>query len=344
MQEVYAFQHKKQIRMQSASGGAFTAIVEAWKTYWKSQGFEESFLTIYGAAFDNDFNIVHKRAIGNEWHEFRGSKYGVSDIKNIASLVLEDLSLGKKVLFSGTPCQVASIKKQMEIKKFDTKDIFYLDILCHGTPEKKVWDDYKSYIEKIYGGKLTQFCFRSKKTNFHEPVVYAEFTNGKKVQDTIELRSYLDLYFTYFPLRRCCYSCKFSNMQRISDITIGDFWGAEYIFKKIDTNKGISQVLINTEFGKLVWNKILEEKGYECCVKNSGKEFIRYQHNLSAPTERPDGVEQFWKYYNMNTFKNVVTKYLGSGVKYRLVFKIKRAMAYLGIKDKIKKIIKEVKK
>ena len=83
MQEVYAFQHKREIRMQSASGGAFTAIVEAWKVYWQSQGIEESSLTVYGAAFDDDFNIVHKRAIGDAWHEFRGSKYGVSNIQNI---------------------------------------------------------------------------------------------------------------------------------------------------------------------------------------------------------------------------------------------------------------------
>lgn len=340
MQEVYAFQHKREIRMQSASGGAFTAIVEAWKVYWQSQGIEESSLTVYGAAFGDDFNIVHKRAIGDAWHEFRGSKYGVSNIQNITPLILEDLSFGKKVFFSGTPCQVATIKGQMKVKGFDSPDIFYLDILCHGTPEKKVWDDYKSYIEKIYGGKLTQFYFRYKQTKSYEPVVYAEFSNGKKAEDTMALRSYLDLYFTYFPLRKCCYSCRFSKIQRISDITIGDFWGAEYIFKEIDTNKGVSQVLINTAVGKCVWKKILEEKEFDCCVKNRGEEFIQYQHNLSAPTERPDGVEQFWKYYNENSFENVMAKYLGSGVKHQLVFKMKRAMAYLGIKEKLKRLLK----
>lgn len=338
MQEVYAFQHKREIRMQSASGGAFTAIVEAWKVYWQSQGIEESCLAIYGAAFDDDFNIVHKRAIGDAWHEFRGSKYGISNIKNVTSLVLEDLSSGKKVLFSGTPCQIAMIKGQIKNKGFDSPDIFCLDILCHGTPEKKVWDDYKLYIEKIYGGKLTQFCFRSKHTKSHEPVVYAEFSNGKKAEDTIELRSYLDLYFTYLPLRKCCYACKFSNMQRISDITIGDFWGAELIFKGINTNKGISQVLINTELGKCVWKKILEKKGFDCCIKNNGEEFVQYQHNLSAPTECPDGVEQFWKYYNTNSFENVTAKYLGSGVRHKLIFRIKRTMAYFGIKEKLKRL------
>lgn len=340
MQEVYAFQHKRKIRMQSASGGAFTAIVEAWKTYWQSQGVEELGLAIYGATFDNDFNIVHKRAIGDAWYEFRGSKYGVSATQNITSLVLEDLSSGKKVLFSGTPCQVATVKKQVRNKGFDSSDIFYLDILCHGTPEKKVWDDYKLYIERIYGGKLTKFSFRSKQTKSHEPVVYAEFSNGKKVKDTIELRSYLDLYFTYLPLRKCCYSCGFSSLQRISDITIGDFWGAEHIFKGIDINKGISQVLINTEFGKIVWKKILEEREYDCCIRNIGNEFIKYQHNLSAPTERPDGVEQFWKYYNTNSFESVVAEYLGCGVRHSLIFRIKRTMAYLGIKEKVKIILK----
>ena len=83
MHEVYAFQHQIGIRNRSASGGAFTAIVEAWKSKWKEQGIEEVKLAVYGAAFDEQFNIVHKRAVNDEWHEFRGSKYGVSDISNI---------------------------------------------------------------------------------------------------------------------------------------------------------------------------------------------------------------------------------------------------------------------
>ena len=113
MHKVYAFQHKQEIRIKSASGGAFTAIVEAWKDSWLSQGIEDSCLVVYGATFDDDFNIVHKRETGNGWYKFRGSKYGVSNIQNIATLILEDLCSGKKVFFSGTPCQVATIKRQM---------------------------------------------------------------------------------------------------------------------------------------------------------------------------------------------------------------------------------------
>ncbi len=343
MHEVYAFQHKLRIRNQSASGGAFTAIVEAWKSGWISKGLEDSCLVVYGAAFDKDFNIVHKRAIGNEWHDFRGSKYGVSNLGNIFLLILDDLNSGNKVLFSGTPCQVAAIKKYMEMKGFGSPDIFYLDILCHGTPEKKVWDDYKAYLERVYGGKLTRFSFRCKKTKSHEPVMYAEFSNGRKVKDSMALRTYLDLYFTYLPLRKCCYFCKFSNLNRISDISIGDFWGAENIFENITIYKGISQILVNTELGKKIFEKIVEENKYDYCIQNEGNEFLRYQHNLSLPTECPQGVENFWEFYENHSFDEVVKKYLGTGIKHYFVFKVKRVIAYMGIKEKIKRLLKRVK-
>lgn len=340
MYEVYAFQHNLDIRTQSASGGAFTAIVDAWKTKWLSEGLDDSKLVVYGAAFDESFNIVHKRATGDGWHEFRGSKYGVSDIRNVSPSILKDLEAGSKVLFSGTPCQVAAIKTQMERKGFGAPEIFYLDILCHGTPKKRVWDDYKMYIEKLYGGKLTAFSFRSKKTASHEPVMSAEFSNGKRIVDSMELRTYLDLYFTYYSLRKCCYSCKFSKMERVSDLTIGDFWGADKIFKNVNIYKGISQILVNTDFGGEIWGTITVNNKYDYCVKNEGTEFLRYQHNLSAPTECPQGVEAFWEFYNLHSYEEVVKKYLGSGAKHKLVFTVKRVMAYMGIKEKIKRLIK----
>lgn len=340
MHEIYAFQHRLDIRTQSASGGAFTAIVDAWKMKWLYEGLDDSKLVVYGATFDESFNIVHKRATGDGWHEFRGSKYGVSDIRNVSPSILKDLEAGSKVLFSGTPCQVAAIKTQMERKGFGAPEIFYLDILCHGTPEKRVWDDYKTYIEKLYGGKLTAFSFRSKKTTSHEPVMSAQFSNGKRVVDSMALRTYLDFYFTYYPLRKCCYSCKFSKMERVSDLSIGDFWGADKIFENVNIYKGISQVLVNTALGKEIWESIIANNQYDYCVQNEGVEFIRYQHNLSAPTACPQGVDDFWDFYDVHSYEDTVKRYLGSGVKHKLIFTIKRMLAYIGIKEKLKRLVK----
>lgn len=344
MQEVYAFQHHLDIRTSSASGGAFTAFVEAWKESWLAQGVGNQNLAVYGATFDKDFNIIHKRAVGDAWHEFRGSKYGVSDIHNIFLDIVDDLESGNKVFFSGTPCQVAVVKAQMERKGYCGPDIFYVDILCHGTPEKRVWDDYRNYIEDVYRGKITYFSFRSKITSSHEPIMYAEFSNGKKVKDSKALRSYLDLYFTYLPFRKCCYDCKFSKLERVSDITIGDFWGAEQIFGDVDTHKGISQILVNSSFGKEIFERINIGKEFDYCKKNIGDEFLIYQHNLTSPTERPKGVDEFWKFYETHTYDEVIKRYLGFGIKYNLVFCIKRIMAYIGIKEKMKRLIKKVRK
>ena len=65
---------------------------------------------VYGAAFTDDFSVVHKRATTKEQRdEFRGSKYVQSNLDGLLLQVKADLKNGIKVLFSGTPCQTAAL-------------------------------------------------------------------------------------------------------------------------------------------------------------------------------------------------------------------------------------------
>lgn len=339
MAKVYAYQNNLTSRLNSASGGAFSALVNAWITECNFMGIPNEKLSVYGAAFDDAFEVRHIRCNISDWDKLRGSKYVPSDFAGIFDLIENDLNSGCNVLFSGTPCQVAAVKKHIENKNWERNRFFLIDIICHGTPERAIWDDYKKYIESTYGGKLTKYSFRYKGTHSAEPIVYAEFSNGRIVKDSKELRSYMDLYFTYLPLKSCCYKCPFSDMNRVSDITIGDFWGAEVIFKGLNIKKGISQVIVNSDLGNKIFSGIGNCDG-EMCIECKSNEFLKYQHNLVSPTQRPSDVDEFWRYYKDNGYEAAIHKYVGSGKAYAIKFAVKRILSYLGVKQKLKRIIK----
>lgn len=342
MPRVFAFQNDIETILKSASGGAFSAIVDAWVKLNYQQGLNESQLSIYGASYDSDLNVKHIKCTVDNWHSLRGSKYTVSDISNLWMQIDEDAFKQRQILFSGTPCQVAAVKKYIEKKGYDRCKFLLIDIICHGTPEKKVWEDYIKHIEKTYGGKLINYSFRYKVKYSSEPIVYAEFSNGKKVKDSMVLRSFIDLFFTYLPLRKCCYTCKFSNMNRVSDITIGDFWGADEIFDNINIHNGISQIIVNTSVGMQIIDSIKNPKTV-LLVECFDKSFLNYQHNLVSPTEKPANVHQFWEYYNSHGYADTIGKFLGSGSIYKIKFCIKRILAYTGLREIIKKHIKKIK-
>ena len=117
---------------------------------------------VYGAIFDKHFNVVHNRATTTEEREkMRMSKYVQSDIQNIYPLIKKDLSEGKKVLFSGTPCQVAGIRSFLG--KNLSEKLYTIDIICHGVPSPKVWRDYLEYLKKKYHKKIISIITRDKK-------------------------------------------------------------------------------------------------------------------------------------------------------------------------------------
>ena len=112
------------------------------------------------------------------------------------------------------------------------------------------------------------------------------------------------------------------------------------IFEGVNVYKGISQILINTVLGKSIWEIVIAGNEYDYCIKNEGNAFLQYQHNLLSPTKCPREIDDFWRFYETHSFDEVVKKYLGTGMYHRIVFVMKRIMAYIGIKEKIKRLLK----
>lgn len=199
---------------------------------------------VYGAALCGQ-SVRHIRVCTIEDIELlRGSKYVQSDMHGIFSSIKQDIKLGLKVLFIGTPCQVAAVKRF--VGKADSK-LFLVDIICHGVPSQQMLDEH---IESVTKGKAVSSL------SFRDGESYTLRINGDGINycKSFLKDAYLGAFLNSCTMRDSCYYCHFSNLNRPSDITIGDFWGV----KGIDNpdNRRVSLVLPNTEKGKQFFNSI----------------------------------------------------------------------------------------
>lgn len=230
---------------------------------------------IYGAAFDDNWNVCHIRADKkDELKRLYTSKYVQSDIGNTFRQVKSDLDNGKKVLFTGTPCQVAGLKSYLQK---DYLNLLAVDFICHGVPSPLVWQRYIIALEKKLNNKITEISFRDKKDGWKNYYFKLSTANGdvfyEKHGENIYMKGFLkDLY-----LRPSCYDCKFKTLQRASDITLADFWGVEKIIPDMNVDKGVSLCWTSSEKGNRVLADVLEQTDY---YEVKLKEAVR--HNSSA--------------------------------------------------------------
>ncbi len=192
----------------------------------------------------------------------QGSKYVQSETENIYSAIKHELSSGRKVLFSGTPCQNASLIKFIGKQ---SSNLLTLDFICHGVPSYTFFREYIELLEKSMNATIDKFVFRGNiPGNSFCANIEVVKKNGKKKQ--IYLPSYLSSYYSYFLsseiYRDSCYKCELAQQFRVSDITLGDFWGIEdthpeFCMKNnLEQGAGVSCILINTNKGKECFEKI----------------------------------------------------------------------------------------
>ena len=296
--KVYAVKHKDEAtRAASRSGGIFTALSD----YILSSGG-----VVYGCVLTGEFDAAHIRADNTEErNRMRGSKYIQSKLGDTFKNVQADLDTRKNVLFSGTSCQVAGLKKYLG-KEYD--NLFCVDIVCHGVPSKKVWDAYLHWQEQKNHSKITSVDFRNKKDfGWHDHVETLYFENGKFTNS----RVFKELFYGHTVLRPSCYECPYKSVMHPGDITIADYWGIEKAAPEFDDNKGVSLVLVNNEAGE----------------KDS------MQPPLKAPFPKPENRDQFWIDFENKSFEYVAKKYGGIGLKNDVRSFLRK------IKGKIKKLV-----
>lgn len=293
--EVYAAKNiNDEVRLSSSSGGVFTAI---------SDYILEKNGIVFGALINEKMEVVHQKVTTKkERDKLRGSKYVQSNLRGVFRDVKSLLKDGNTILFTGTPCQIDGLKGYL--KNQDTSRLLLCDIVCHGVPSPLIFKEYIDFIQKKTNNTLIDYKCRDKSNGWHIHTEKAIFLNGKEDNTSSFLRIYKNLFYSHNILRPACHNCKYTNLNRSSDLTISDFWGIEKSMPDFDDNKGISLLLINSEKGRKCFEDIIENIEYR--ISNT-KDCLQPQ--LIKPTEASIERENFWKDYNKFGFKYISNKY-----------------------------------
>ena len=237
------------LRLESSSGGIFTELARA---VIKDGG------AVFGAAYNEQFEVMHICAENEaDLAKLRGAKYAQSDLRGVFVDVKCRLEHGQRVLFSGTPCQVAGLKAFL---CKDYVNLLAVDFVCHSVPAPIAWQEYVKYrADQDNSGELpATINLRSKQTgwtNYQYSNLFA-YPNGHVHSAKSGESLFMKLFVGGYINRVSCASCQFKGYRRVSDLTIGDFWGIWDIAPEMDDNKGTSVVLVQSQQGAALLEQI----------------------------------------------------------------------------------------
>lgn len=237
-------------------------------------------------------------------HLLQGSKYVESDIDNIAYKIDELLNKNYVVLFSGTPCQVAAIKKL-----FQSENLITVDIICHGVPSRKMYNRFLEWYEQKKNLVIEEFHFRSKSKHgwsLTYKVNYKRQDKYSKIEKIATLCPYYHHFLRGLDYRESCYQCKYATSFRVGDITLGDFWGIEKVNKRFNNFEGVSAVLVNTEKGKMIWDSVKNDVTY---TPVSISDIVRNNGQLNHPVQRPAERNDIYKLLDEKGYNYIVKLY-----------------------------------
>ena len=247
--EVYAAKNSDDdIRLKSSSGGIFTLLAE--QTI-KGGG------VVFGACWDKDWNVKHDYIDNiSDLQRFRSSKYLQGVIGDSYLKAEQFLKTGRKVMFTGTPCQISGLKHFL---RKEYHNLLAVEVICHSVPSPGVWQQYlttRLHTLKWNKSDIRNISFRDKKSGWK---AYSFVIENKEGNSFIELsgknafmRGFLaDLY-----TRPSCHACPAKQLRSGSDLTLGDFWGIESLMPEIDDDKGVSAIIVNSDKGKQVLHNI----------------------------------------------------------------------------------------
>ena len=294
--DVYAAKNNNETELlSSSSGGLFICFA---KEIIKEGG------VVFGARFNENWEVIHSYTENLEGlSEFMGSKYVQSRIGNTYLEAKRFLQSGRKVLFTGTSCQIAGLHLYLQ-KEYD--NLFTIDIICHGVPSPKVWRRYVTELKgKSLGGQIKKIYFRDKKQgwkDFSFKVSYGGsrfFGLGRNEMSHHFLKDpYMLLFLGNHILRPSCFHCQAKNGKSGSDLTIADFWGIEKCQPELYDKRGVGLLLVNNEKGK----KFLD--GLELSMhKVTLEEAIARNPFYTKPVKEPEKRKQCFQIINESNMK-----------------------------------------
>lgn len=309
-------------RIKSSSGAVFSALAE--------YALEKNGI-VYGVAMSEDCYFAEYIEATDEsgMAKLRGSKYLQSKIGGTYNRVKENLQAGKLVLFSGTGCQINGLKKFLGV---EYENLICVDVICHGTPSPKLWQKYVEHQELKTGGKLKTVNFRCKEDSWINFGMCETFEiqgqgGATEVYMSKDDDPYMQMFLRDYCLRPSCYKC-LAKENKMSDITIADFWGIDSVAVEMNDGLGTSLVLTRTKKGQDIFDDIktclkIKTVTYEEGVRSNPSEY----KSCDMPLQR----KKFFDDMNRISFEQLEDKYLVSRF-YRLAYAVGRRV----IKTKVK--------
>ena len=291
------------LRRESSAGGVFTMLAEEVL----SRGG-----VVYGAGFDSDWHIVHRRVdTVEDLKSLRGSKYAFSEYITALKDVKNDLAVRRPVLFSGSPCQIAAIDRLAG----DDPQLLKVEVVCHGAPKQEYWMRYLSELCDSLGksrSEITSISFRDKSTGWKGYSFTVKFNDGTVFTQPHDDNLYMRAFLADLTLRDACFRCPFKYPDGShADITLGDFWGISRLAPDIDNNLGTTLVISRTHAGDCA----LQSAGLSVSDNYALSDVARYNPAISNAVRIPVKRQVFQEKLAKNkSFIDAVSKIVRTNV------------------------------
>lgn len=261
----------EEIRLKSSSGGVFSALAK----YVLAEGG-----VVVSPKYNESFELNHEFIYSPEnIVVFRGSKYTQSRIFCLYADIEKNLKTGRKVLFTGTPCQTSAIQAAFGSKY---GNLLLQDVICHGCISEKILHYYLDEMGKKYGSEPSEISYRNKVNGWRDFSLEIRFKDGQVMRESHQTNKFFQMHLKNIALRPSCYDCHFRKGNRASDITLGDFWGISG-----DDNKGTSVILVHSKKGKELLKAICTELKLTSIDKDIVlSKNIAYHSPLEVPRKR----------------------------------------------------------
>lgn len=285
-----AMNRDETIRMESSSGGVFTALAQEMIGCGG---------VVFGAVFDETLRVEHVGAFDeSELAGMRGSKYVQSDCAEAMEHAVSLLERGIPVLFSGTPCQIDGLLTRVKGKSRDL--LLTVDFTCHGVPSPGVFASYLRELEKKSGKRVKRYAFRDKRNGWKDFSAVATFEDGTEYAGSQTNEPFLYGFLQNLYLRPSCAGCcDLRGNHHAADLTISDLWGAQEVCPEKDDDKGLSLVCANTQAGRRALERVAGRLT-TFHVETDG--LSRFNPSLSAPVQAHPKREAFFRHYEREGF------------------------------------------
>lgn len=306
---------------KSASGGLATVL---------SQFMIENYQgVVYGATMDEEMRVHHIRVLKvADLEKLQGSKYVQSDISKVLPLIKKDLEEERKVLFIGTPCQVQAVLNYTK----NAQNLYTCDLVCHGVPSPRAFQEYIDYLEKKYGKKINKYFFRTK-SKYDRAGYDAHIMMGNQLKRIgAKFDPYYGNFIAAYNYRLSCYHCPFANDSRVGDLTLGDVASKES-YQDFHHSDITSLVIVNRLKGTELLNGIKDMIEYREIDLEKEK---KMNHALHQPSRISLHRDTFYPHPNYKTLAKLRRKQMGKKEVLKTIFN--ERVPYK-VRDNLKKVI-----